>query len=202
TFTTTPTIAVPIVISAYIGNNYIFADNAWGLTYDVSVVDASGNTITNADVTVKNVTNVWQYQVPYNTSTTTYHIDDITGTTIQYNPGNTYEVDVYAAGVTYTAQAVAPGGDNLSSDCNTIYWQYDGNNDSVEVDDPSGNAVFTANDPGLDYSVNISSAFSVAGDYTAYIWLVNDYTGVFSGSSPNSSIWVEFDDAWDITNSQ
>jgi hypothetical protein len=194
-----PTIAVPIVISAYIGSNYISADNAWGVTYDVSLVDANGNTITNADVTVKNVTNTWQYQVAYDASTTSYHIDDTTGT-IQYIPGNTYEVDVTAGGVTYIAQSVAPGNDSMSTDSNTISWQYDGNNDSFEADNPDGSVALSASDPGLDYNIDISSIYTVSGDYLIYLWLVNSYTGVFAGSSPNSNIWVEYDDGWDITN--
>ncbi len=207
TFTQTPTSTVTPTFTATstaltIGASIDGFDtgSGWDITYDVSVNDAGGNAITNAAVTVKNITHPWQYTVTYNPSTSTYNIEDTAGTTLQYTSGDVYEIDVYANGVNYTAQAAAPGNGSLSADCNTVSWQYDGNNDSLEVDNPSSAAVLARSDPGLDFNTDISSVYTDTGDYSIYLWLVNSYNGVYAGSSAASYIWVEYDVGWDVTN--
>src|ERR1035437_2991069 len=108
TFTVTPTFtatSTAVTISAYIDG--FDTGGGMDITYDISIVDAGGNTITDAGVTVKNVSTAWQFTVPYNASTTSYNIEDPTGATIQYTPGSVYEIDVYSNGITYTAQSAA-----------------------------------------------------------------------------------------------
>jgi|GEM_PF-1438328 hypothetical protein len=193
------TIQASIVFYDLDGGSYI--DNM------VQISDKDGVTVTNAGVTIKNITHVSQANVPYNTSRGGYYK---TSSEINYNHGDIYEVDVCYQGITYTARAAAPiASVSLSSDCDTLSWQSDGNYNWIRVEpSSSGLSIYKNNVSGNSF--DISSAYTMAGDYSVILGLANVYgnnpagsnypyrIGTFTGTSFNSIMAVGYETGWDV----
>ncbi len=194
TLTLTPTAGIPpapYTIYAYVSfyDFDSYGTNVYGTVY---MYDANYNTVQKVSATLKDITKASQVSLTNNGSgyCYAYYYDA--------NPsGDTFEVDVYFNGVTYTSQAAMPAIPQLSADGNTVSWQSGITSGNVYVDDPAGNQTLGQSISGT--SMDISSAYTpgVYGEYYVGVNLSN--AGTFTGgASASSSFSVKHNTAWDV----
>jgi hypothetical protein len=195
TATQTPTPAAAIsspVLPLYISSYIYLYDTAGGnsMYSSLNVSDYNNNYITNAYVTLKNLTNSGTVVLPYSGHSGSYSTDSY----LDFTPGDVYQLQVYAGGVTYTASAAVQGTD-ISSDGNTLTWS--GNAGAyVYVDDPLGTSIFSQNVSGN--SVDISPYY-LPGDYGTYNVDVSvDTKTAIAGASSYSSLSIYYNTGWDV----
>ncbi len=169
----------------------------------INITDSSGNAVTNAGVTVKNITAGTQVNAVYSV-VDMYDSGYYVNSGANCVPGNTYEVDVCVNGITYTAQATAPvTSGNLSADCDTLTWQNSGNYNYVAASDE----IYKFNAPGN--SMDVSSIYSSSGVYEVDLMLANVYSnggaegypanpGIFAGAAYSSMLAIGFQYGWDV----
>ena len=200
TATTTPTITPttgPITIDAQLdGNDQSDGMEGYGYVY---VRDSNNNSITNAVVTFRDITNATRVNVPLYGGN--YYRFEYAG----FVPGSVYEIDVFVNGVTYTAASALPGPAQLDPEGNLLSWQHGGNYNFIFIDDPSNQGIYSQSDSGTisSRSVDISSVYSVSGQYGKFgvnVNLQNYAYGntVFAGASSNSSIELTYRCSWDV----
>jgi len=170
---------MPLRISASL-NIDDYEGGVWLDAY-INIYDAANSRLTNAIVTVKNITKGRSVNIPVETAYGDYYA---------YYPdnganGDYYEVDVYFNGVTYTASAAMPGNVQINPAGSLVFWQNSASS-YVYVYDPASNEVFNKSFSGN--SADISSAYAayvLYGEYQVDLRLSN--TGVFSGGTLGSS---------------
>jgi hypothetical protein len=167
---------------------------------NINVNDGSGSAITDAGVTIKNITEATQASVPYSGSN--YNIQNF-----PYISGDNYEVDVCVNGVTYTAQAVAPGPAQIDPAGNTVSWQNGGNDDFVSIENPDNTQAFYRSYGGNannNSTIDISSVYPASGQYGEYYVNVNlenfigNNNGAFAGTSQNSYFYMQYNVSWEV----
>ena len=202
----TPTPA-PAPSALSIGASIIAYDLEGGVSVldGVYVSDINGNPITDAGVTIKNLTDATSVKALY-TYDPNYGQGYFVTNGTNYAPGDSYEIDICVSGVTYTARAYAPAGSgSLSADCDTVSWQSNGNYMEIYTDGPDN--IHQTNLPGSSY--DISPLYTSAGTYSIYLTLGNIYgnsttanfiyaPGIFTGASLNSYIAVGYQYGWDV----
>jgi len=195
----TPTATPFIKIYAYINESQSQTGGISTSEY-VSVMDMGNNLISTASVTIKNLTAASQVSAPYNGGQ--YTVQNPV-----YVPGDKYEVDVLYAGVTYTAQSVAPGAAQISPSGGTLSWQNNGNNNNITVENPDSSQAFYQSDSGNDNSqnsVNLSTVYATSGQYGEYIVNIDlesdnyENAVTFAGTSPNSYFYTQYSASWEV----
>jgi hypothetical protein len=184
---TTPA-PLPIVIGASL---YYYDNDSPGWYCNIGINDANYNAISDAIVTLKNVTKSQKF-------TSTCSNGNYSISIIGIDPGNTVEMDVYFGGVTYTASGVMPGGSTLNPDGNTLTWLYGGNSNYVNIYDPSDNNIYSQAATGS--SLDISSYYpvaGVAGEYNVELEISKDLTFT-GGASSSSNFHLDCDSSWDV----
>jgi hypothetical protein len=202
--TPTPPTTAPVIIaeifSSDLEGGFLVQDTVW-------VNGSDGNAVTDANVTIKNITAGTQINVPYVPE------DEYEGVINGYYflsgancvAGDTYEFDVFAGGVTYTARVTAPvTSGNISTDCDTLTWSSNGNYN--DVNEYMG--FDKINVPGN--SMDISSMYTSAETYEVNLFLANAYSNgsfqqgiayspaAFAGAAAPSLVAVGYEYLWDV----
>jgi hypothetical protein len=191
TNTPTPsTTPAPMPITIY-ANMYYYDNESPDWSYNLSIDDAGYNSISNAIVTLKNITKSQKFIA-------TCSNGNYSGSVSGIDPGNTVEMDVYFSGVTYTASGVMPGGSQLSPDGNTLTWLYGGDANHVSINDPSDNNIYSQDATGNGQDISTYYPLpGVSGEYSVDLDISKNLT--FSGgASSYSSFHLDCDTSWDV----
>jgi len=191
-----PTVTNPVLpLTIYADLNANDYSDSFQLDCSVSISDANSSIVTNATVTLRDITDSTSANIPWVAGSTNQYSANAP---LPFNGGDTYEIDVYEAGVTYTAQTVMIGPAQIDPGGDVVSWPAAGSPYTyVTMEDPSYNEVFYGDITGTSADLAPYYEPGVYGQYQIFADLSS--SGTFTGGSQvNGYIYTYYETGWTV----